>query len=276
MLADLKTVLDAAQGKKKAIAAFNVFGYEDAEAAAEAAEELGEPVILMANRPALEHMPVEILGPILCEVARRAKTDVCVHLDHCTSFEVILRSILSGFTSVMFDGSQLPFEENVEKTREIVKVAHAVGVNVEAEIGAVGYTDQDTFRASYTDPRQAVEFEQKAGPDAIAIAVGTVHRMTSQSAHLDFGLMDEIVAGLSTPVVIHGSTGVADEDLRRLVVHGAKKINIGTALRIQFGNSLREQLNADPKEFDRIKLFKKSMKDVKQVAKKKMTMLSVE
>lgn len=273
MLVNLNTALEFTEGKKRAVAAFNVFGYEDAKAVADAADEMGFPVILMANKPALAHMPVEILGPILIAVAKDAKTNVCVHLDHCTEYSMILRSILSGFTSVMFDGSQLPFEENVERTKEIVKIAHAVGVNVEAEIGAVGYADTNSFRSEYTTSGQAVAFEKQAAPDAIAIAVGTVHRMTTQNARLNFELMDEIVERLSTPTVIHGSTGVTDEDLKRLAEHGAKKINIGTALRKQFGNTLRQQFEADPKTFDRISLYKKAMEDVKQVAKEKMALL---
>ena len=274
MLVTLNDVLDHTKNQKKGIAAFNVFGFEDAQAVVDAAEEIGEPVILMANQPALAHMPVEILGGILTKIALRSKVDVCVHLDHCSDYSMVLRSIMSGFTSVMFDGSQLAFEDNVERTKEVVKAAHACGVNVEAEIGAVGYADGTAFHPAYTDPAKAAAFEEQARPDAIAIAVGTVHRMTTQTVKLNFDLMDEIVSKLHTPAVIHGSTGVADDDLVRLVRHGAKKINIGTALRIVFGNTLRQQFEADPNEFDRIKLYRKCMEKTRLEARQKMLLVS--
>ncbi len=274
MIVTMSEMLLPLKEKKKAVAAFNVFGYEDSKAVVDAAEELGEPVILMANKLAVEHMPVEIFADICRGIAERSSADVCIHLDHSTSYDLILRCIKAGFSSVMFDGSQLPYEENVRATREVVRAAHACGVSVEAEIGAVGYADGTAFNPAYTDPDQAEAFERDASPDAIAIAVGTVHRMATQTACLNFELMDEIIGRLHSPAVIHGSTGVSDEDLTRLVQHGAKKINIGTALRMQFGRSLREQLDADPKAYDRVVLFRKCMADVKAVAARKIALLS--
>lgn len=276
MLITLNQALEQVKDQKKAIAAFNVFGYEDAQAVVDAAEDVREPVILMANKPALSHMPVEILGPILTKIASQSKNDVCVHLDHCTDYELVLRAIMSGFTSVMFDGSQLSVEENIRRTKEVVKAAHACGVSVEAEIGAVGYADGSTSHAEYTQPEQAVRFEQQAQPDALAIAVGTVHRMTTQSVKLDFDLMDRIVSQIHTPAVIHGSSGVTDKDLSKLVEHGAKKINIGTALRIVFGNTLREQMQKNPDEFDRIKMFGPCMKAVTEAARQKILLMRKE
>lgn len=276
MLITLNQALEQVKDKKKAIAAFNVFGYEDAQAVVDAAEDVREPVILMANKPALSHMPVEILGPILTKIASQSKTGVCVHLDHCTDYELVLRAIMSGFTSVMFDGSQLSMEENVRRTKEVVKAAHACGVSVEAEIGSVGYADGSASNAEYTQPEQAVRFEHQAQPDALAIAVGTVHRMTTQSVKLDLDLMDRIVSQIQTPAVIHGSSGVTDKDLSKLVKHGAKKINIGTALRIVFGNTLRKQMQENPDEFDRIKMFGPCMKAVTEAARQKILLMRTE
>ena len=237
MLATLTQAFGLLGNQKKAIAAFNVFGFEDAVAIIAAAEDLGESVVLMANKPALAHMPVEILAAILCEVGKRATVPVVVHLDHATDEATIQRAILSGFTSVMFDGSQFPFDENVARSLEAA-------------------------------------FEQKVAPDALAIAVGTVHRMTTGTAQIDFDLMDHVVARLRTPVVIHGSSGVPDADLRRLVQHGAKKINIGTALRMAFGRALREGMARRPEEFDRIKLFGPCMKAVTGLAREKILLLN--
>lgn len=274
MIITMPEALSAAAKQNKAVAAFNVFGYEDAKASIDAAEAMGEPVILMANKPAVEHMPLKIFADMIRYLGERAGVGVCIHLDHSTSYDLIVQAIEAGFTSVMFDGSQLPYEENVAITRDVVRAAHACGVSVEAEIGAVGYADGTVFNAAYTDPDQAASFERDAGPDAIAISVGTVHRMNTQAAKLDFALMDRIVSRLHTPVVIHGSTGVSDADLSRLVRHGARKINIGTALRMRFGQSLREQLEADPKAYDRVVLYQKCMADVQAVAAQKIALLS--
>ena len=274
MLATLTQAFGLLGNQKKAIAAFNVFGFEDAVAIIAAAEDLGESVVLMANKPALAHMPVEILAAILCEVGKRATVPVVVHLDHATDEATIQRAILSGFTSVMFDGSQFPFDENVARSLEVKRAAHAAGVSVEAEIGAVGYADGTVSHTEYTTPELAAAFEQKVAPDALAIAVGTVHRMTTGTAQIDFDLMDHVVARLRTPVVIHGSSGVPDADLRRLVQHGAKKINIGTALRMAFGRALREGMARRPEEFDRIKLFGPCMKAVTGLAREKILLLN--
>ncbi len=256
--------------QEKAIAAFNVFGFEDAAAVVAAAEHLGEPVALMANKPALAHMPVEVLAATLCAIGRRATVPVVVHLDHATDYETVLRAIFNGFTSVMFDGSQLGFEENVARSLEVRRAAHACGVSVEAEIGSVGYADGTVSHTECTTPELAAAFEQKVAPDALAIAVGTVHRMTTGIAQIDFDLMDRVVARMRTPAVIHGSSGVTDADLRRLVRHGAKKINIGTALRVAFGRTLREGMVSRPEEFDRIRFFGPCMQAVTELARQKM------
>ena len=275
MLYNLKDIIQIGSEKGYAIAAFNIFGYEDAVAVVEAAEELDRPVILMANRDAIEHMSVDIISDIMIKLAKKAQVPVCVHLDHAIHVEAIKDAIDAGFTSVMFDGSQLPFEENVAITKEVVAMAHAKNISVEAEIGAVGYSDPKIdFSPMYTEPEQAKEFAELTEVDALAVAVGTVHRMVTQNACLQFDRLKKIKEMVSTPLVIHGSTGVADEDLVKLVKCGVRKINLGTTLRLAFGNTLREQFKQDPKEFDRIKLFKKCMVVVKETAKEKIELLS--
>ncbi|MFV0412979.1 MAG: class II fructose-bisphosphate aldolase, partial [Oscillospiraceae bacterium] len=198
-----------------------------------------------------------------------------VHLDHSTDFTLSQRAIVAGFSSVMFDGSQLAYSENVAGTRETLRAAHACGVSVEAEIGAVGYADGTEYTPAYTTPALAARFEADAGPDCLAVAVGTVHRMTAQNAEINFALLDEIRAAIRTPVVIHGSTGVSDHDLQNLVRHGAKKINIGTQLRISFGNALRRAFEENPNEFDRLKLYPAGQQAVYAVAKEKMQLLDL-
>lgn len=274
MLVTLNEILKDAADNNYAAAGFNVFGYEDAAMVIEAAEELNIPVILMTNRDAVVHMPVRILGSILTNLAKEAKIPVCVHLDHGKSLEEIVAAIKAGFSSVMYDGSQLPLEENIKNTKEATEIAHHFGVSIEGEIGSVGYSDPSIgAKAMYTIPEEAKCFVEETGVDAVAVAIGTLHRMQAQEANIQYDRLVEIEKLVDTPLVIHGSTGVKDEDLRRLSKHRVGKVNIGTALRMAFGNTLREEINNKPQEFDRIKFFKKPMIELKRVAKEKMIIL---
>jgi len=274
VLVHLKEMVEEAAGKRCAVPAFNVFGYEDAISVVRAAEERGAPVILAANIPALVHMPPEILGGILTQIAKQAAVPVCVHLDHGKDYAAAERAIEAGFTSVMFDGSQLPFADNVAETRRIVEMAHRRGISVEAEIGSVGYSDPAmTNKHELSDPDEVEAFVEQTGIDAVAVSIGTVHRMETQGAKLDFALLEEIQSRVNIPLVIHGSTGVADDDLRRLVTYRVGKINIGTAIRMAFGRTLRQEMAEHPNEFDRIKLFQKPMEAVRAAASNKFSLL---
>lgn len=273
MLVTLKEILKL----KKTVAAFNVFGYEDAVSVIRAAEELNTPVILMTNKDAVNFISIEIIGTMLVQMARSAAVPVCVHLDHSKSLEDIQSAIAAGYTSVMFDGSQLPVEDNMRITQDVVKLAHASGVSVEAEIGSVGYSDPAMkAKAIYTDPAEAVDFAAKTGVDALAVAVGTVHRMEIQEANIDFTLLENIRSKVDTPLVIHGSSGVKDEDIVRMCETGVAKINFGTSLRMAFGNTLRKTMEERPEEFDRLKLFVPSMEAVAERAKDKMKLTGIE
>lgn len=276
MLNNLKEVIELAAHENSGLAAFNVFGYEDAKAVVLAAEALHRPVALMANKDAISHMGTRMIGMIMGEVADKAKVPVCVHLDHATELDVIAEAVDSGFTSVMFDGSQLSFEENVRITRQVAAMAHPVNISVEAEIGAVGYSDKTiAFHARYTEPDEAEAFYNATEVDALAVAVGTVHRMEEQGVQLQFERLRQIAELVHVPLVIHGSTGVADKDLTRLVQNGARKINLGTTLRMTFGNVLRQQFAEDPYVFDRIHLYKRCMDAVQEKAEEKIALLSM-
>ncbi len=276
MLYNLGDILKIGCNDGYAVAAFNVYGYEDAAAVIEAAEELKKPVILMANKNAIEHMTVEIIGNIMIKLGERSKVPVCVHLDHASSIESIKDAIDVGFTSVMFDGSQLPFDENVAVTKKVVAMARPKNIGVEGEMGAVGYSEPNiNFRPIYTEPEEAKKFSELTNVDALAVAVGTVHHMVTQNACIDFKRLKKIKDIVETPLVIHGATGVSNEDLVKLVKCGARKINFGTALRLVFGKALRQEFEENPEEFDRIKLMKKSMVAVKETAKQKIRLLSL-
>lgn len=270
MLVTLKEILDCGQ----AVAGFNVYGYEDSISVVRAAEELGKPVILMTNKDAINFIPTEIIGPMLVTMAKSAKVPVCVHLDHSRSFEDVQRAVAAGYSSVMYDGSQLSYEENLEITKKVSDFAHGHGVSVEAEVGSVGYADPSVqARVEYTDPEQAAHFAAETKVDALAVAIGTVHRMKAQEANIDFQLLANIREKLAIPIVIHGSSGVKDEDITRMCQMGARKINLGTTLRMAFGNTLRKTVNEMPDEFDRLKFFPASMEAVKEKAKEKMLLL---
>ena len=273
MLANMNQIFDF-WGDKGAVAGFNVFGYEDAVAVVRAAERLNCPVMLMTNRDCVRHMPLRYIGPLLRTIAIESKVPVSVHLDHSASVDHAMTAIEVGFNSVMFDGSQLPMEENVSETARLLEFAHQRNVSVEAEIGSVGYDDPTiTAKARLTTPDDVTTFLGGAPVDALAVAVGTVHRMVTQTANIDFDLLGKICEKTDTPIVIHGSSGVPDDQLRKLALAGAKKINIGTNLRLAFGNTLRSQMENDPKVFDRLVLFKGCMEAVEEAALHKMELL---
>ncbi len=272
MLANLNTLF--AEKKDHALAGFNVYGYEDAISVIRAAEELNEGVVLMVNRDAIKHIPLAYIGPLLIALAEKSSVSVGVHLDHALELPSIKEAIDIGFSSVMFDGSQLEFEENVEKTCKVKELAQEKDVSVEAEIGFVGYSDPTLKPQNiYTEPKDALDFYEKTKVDALAVSIGTVHRMLVQEANIQYDRIARIRESVSVPLVVHGSSGVCDEDLTRLSQAGIRKINLGTCLRMSFGRTLREVMEKNPEEFDRVKLFQEPMEKVKQTAKAKMLLL---
>lgn len=276
MLVHLKELVQEASRSDYAVPAFNVFGYEDAVAVVRAAEEAEAPVILATNLAAVNHMPFPFIAPVLIEVAKAANVPVCLHLDHGKDYDYVAAAIAHGYTSVMFDGSQLPLEENIRQTKAIVKMAAEHGVSTEAEIGSVGYSDPAMgMKHAYSDPEEVRIFVEETGVDAVAVSIGTVHRMEEQGADIDFGLLHQIEARVPTPLVLHGSTGVRDDDLRRLATSRIAKVNIGTALRMAFGKTLRSEVAENPDQFDRIQLFQQPMEAVKQTALQKFSLLGL-
>ncbi|TVY08464.1 class II fructose-bisphosphate aldolase [Paenibacillus cremeus] len=274
MLVTLKEMADQAADKHYAVPAFNIFGYEDILPVVQAAEAMKAPVILAANLVAVKHMPTPFLAPLMVQAAKQASVPVCVHLDHGKNLESCIEAIEHGFSSVMYDGSQLPLEENIRRTKEIADYAHKHGVSIEAEIGSVGYSDPSIqMKHMLSDPEEVEIFVRETGIDAVAISVGTVHRMEEQAASIDFDLLQRIQDRVSIPLVIHGSSGVPDDQLRKLTTYRVAKINIGTALRMAFGASLRAEIESKPKEFDRIALFQAPMQAVFETAKNKFSIL---
>lgn len=275
MLATLNDVLQDTKEQEFAVPAFNIFGYEDAKACIDAAEALQSSVILATNKVALDHMPIPVFGRMLVAMAEEASIPVVVHLDHATDYQTVAKALQAGYSSVMYDGSQLPLEENITNTKEIVKLAHSFGVPVEAEVGSVAYRDKyDHVETVETESEEARVFAQATDVDALAVSVGSLHRMESQEATINFKLIEEIESVVDVPLVMHGATGISNSDLKRLAKANFGKINIGTALRMAFGESLRHQLEQDPHVYDRMELLPRAMEAVKQTAMDKMYLLN--
>ena len=260
-------VKEASEGKQ-IIAGFNVFGYEDAGAVVRAAERANVPVLLMVNRDARRDLAIEHWGALLNSMAAAAKVPVGAHLDHCNEEDMIRRAINCGFTSVMFDGSKMPFVENLRLTKMLAKEAHAKGVFIEGELGNVPYSDLGKTDVRMTDPAEARMLQEETELDWLAVAVGNIHRLVDRKVPIHFDVLHSIQEQCSLPLVIHGSSGIYDEDMQKLKLEKIGKMNLGTSLRKIFGDTLRAEMNDRPEEFDRQKLMKRSVENVEEAAYK--------
>ena len=214
-----------------AVGAFNVSDMEMAMGAVRAAEELHAPMILQVAEGRLRYSPLDLLGPVMIAAAKKCKMPVAVHLDHGGKMETIKLALDLGFTSVMFDGSKYPLDENIARTREVVKLAKSYGADVEAEIGRVGGAEGDykSVDVLVTSMEEAKRFAEETGVDALAVAIGTAHGNYKEQPVLRIDRLKEIAAVVKTPLVLHGGTGLTDEDFRQCIANGIQKINIATA-----------------------------------------------
>lgn len=233
------------------VVAFNVITLEHAEAVMWAAEETGIPVIAQLSENAIVyHDGPDALAAAMVSLARSSYGSVVLHLDHITQPDLARRVADLGFSSVMWDSSTVPYEENVQATKDIVDFAHAHDIWVESEIGAIGGKGGAHTPGVRTDPTEAASFAQATGIDALAVAVGSSHAMTEQTAQLDTGLITAIADAVDVPLVLHGSTGVPENALLDATSAGMWKINIGTALNISATGAVRSALEADQKVTD--------------------------
>jgi fructose-bisphosphate aldolase class II len=301
MLVTLKQILGKAHRGQYAVGAFNVNNLEMIQAVMMAAEAEKSPAILSTSEGAIHYAGMEELGALAHLAAGRSKRTVTFHLDHGKNVDLIKIAIRSGlYGSVMFDGSSLPYEENVATTRELVDLAHKAGVSVEAELGAIaGIEDFVTVEdrdAHLTDPRQAVDFVKKTGCDALAIAVGTKHgayKFAGDST-LDYARIKKIASVVKIPLVLHGASGVpenvkkvciqygcdiedakgvSDASIRRAVSLGINKVNIDTDLRIAFDAGVRKFLHDNPKVIDPREILKPAVELIAKVVSQKMRLL---
>jgi fructose-bisphosphate aldolase, class II len=254
-LAPTADLVAAAHRAATGIAAYNVITLEHAEAIVTGAERVDRPVILQVSENAVRfhHGRPEPLLAALRAVAGHARVDVSVHLDHIESTDLLHAAADAGASSVMFDASKLDDDANVAATRAAAEWAHRHGLFVEAELGEVGGKDGAHAPGVRTDPDDAARFVAATGVDALAVAVGSSHAMTERGAQLDFALISRLRDAVPVPLVLHGSSGVADENLRRAVDAGITKINVGTILNIAFTGAVREHLagsaTVDPRTY---------------------------
>jgi fructose-bisphosphate aldolase, class II len=297
----LTEVLGKAKIGKYAVGAFNIHNLETIKAITEAAKCEKSPVILATSPNAIKFSGIEYIHQIAKVAAIESEVPVVLHLDHGTSFRECIQCIRHGWSSVMFDGSKLPLSENIAKTREIVKIAHAAGISVEGELGTLaGAEDQISIEereAMLTNPGDAERFVQETDVDALAIAIGTSHGAFKfkGKADLDFDRLKKIEGLVKIPIVLHGASGVPsavleravkygstlsgaigvpDEDIKKSISLGVAKINIATDIRLTMITALRQELYEHPAEFDPVKIFGPVENAVKDVAIQKMKLFN--
>ena len=264
---NLKKILNDANKNNYAVAGLVVLGWDDALAFTQAADETGIPIILQAGPSCRAHTPIPILGKMFRYLAGQTKTNICCHVDHGYTLDECYEGIDSGFTSVMFDGSKLTLKENIKISKKIASRAHKHNISVEGEIGFVGYDNGKISEG--TNIEDAVSFANKSNIDAMAISVGNTHLQTSKKASIDFNKINLIEAKTKIPLVLHGSSGIP-VDQRKKLARKTKvaKLNIGTEIRMTFGEALRKNLKNNPKTYDRLQLLKPTIKDLTKVTKK--------
>ena len=251
MLVTLKEILKIAEERQIAIGAFNAPNLESLEADIRAAEELDLPVIIQFAQCHEPWLSLDIIGPVMVEAAKKATVPVCVHLDHGETLEYLQKALDMGFTGIMYDGSVLPYEENLANTRTAVEMAAKDGASVEAELGSMGRRETGAGDGSgeedetkiYTDPEQAARFVKDSGIDALACSFGTTHGIYLKAPKLDFSVVSNTRALTDNiPIVMHGGSGVSREDYRKAIEAGVRKINYFTYMDKAGGSAATEYL----------------------------------
>ena len=258
-LVPVTELLQRADREGYAVGAFNANNMEIVQAIIAAAEKEQAPVIMQASQGAIKYAGLEFITGMVKIAADAARVPVALHLDHGTDFDQVVKCIRSGFTSVMYDGSKLPLEENIAITNKVLEITRPIGVSVEAELGKIGGTEDDIHvsdrEAMYTDPEEARYFVEKTGVESLAIAIGTAHGQYKGEPQLDFARLEKIKKLVKIPIVLHGSSGVPDEAVRRAISLGVCKVNIDTNIREAFVWEMRRRIEADPTEIDPRKLL---------------------
>jgi len=245
-----KSILDVANAHNFAIPAFNISDWAMFNGVMDISEELNAPVIIAIHPDEVAHITTDLI-PAMHARAHRSSVPVAIHWDHGGSYEQMIQAIRAGFTSVMIDASLLPFAENVALTKKVVDAAHAVGIQVEGELGTIGandsYGESGAAEIIYTSPEDAVRFVEETGVDSLAIAIGTSHGLypADKNPELRHDLLQQIKAATGIPLVLHGGSANPDSELSRAVELGINKINISSDIKVSYHNRMREVLGTD-------------------------------
>lgn len=260
-------MLRKAQEGGYAVGAFNVENMEMIKAVIAAAEELRAPIMLQTTSSTVKYGSLETFHAIVAAEAAKATIPVCLHLDHGNSFELAAQAIHSGYTSIMIDGSHESFEDNIAVTKKVVDMAKACNIPVEAELGKVGGKEDDleSDGDTNTDPMEAKEFVERTGVSSLAIAIGTAHGFYAKTPVLDKVRVSEVKKLVSVPLVLHGASGLSDEDVKECVVRGMCKVNFATELRAAYTDAFKKLLKEKPDTFDPKQLGNVGMAAVKEL-----------
>lgn len=278
MLYNMKELLTIAKENKFAVPAFNIGSLEILRAVMEVAEETNSPVILEIHPLEIEYLTDPFVLTVK-EYAHKSKVPVVIHMDHGSNIYDVMRSIKNGYTSVMIDASNLPYEENVALTKQVVELAHKVNVSVEAEIGTIGamnYETEGVDNVLYTDPEQAKDFVKRTGIDCLAVAIGTAHGLYPKNftPKLNLELLKILNKEVNIPLVLHGGSGNPDEEVTASVSLGVSKVNISSDVKSVFFKKCHELLNENPNQYEPCDLFPKCIDEAKKVIYHKLNVLN--
>lgn len=275
MLANLNDILPRTQRENYAVGLFNTTDSDMLEAAIAAAEEMNSPIIIGTAEVLLPFGELKLIAPSIIAAAKRASVPVVVHYDHGLTFDRCIEALKLGFTSIMFDGSANDYETNLMQTREIIKIAHSMGVSVEGEIGHVGQADTNDGEASdmYTTPEEAKKYVEKTGVDALAVAIGTAHGAYKNKPKLDIDRLSKIRSTIDTPLVLHGGSGLSDDDFKNTIKAGIAKVNIFTDLCLAGNRAMAEGLE---KGLDYLSIRNLKVEYIKEAVKAKIRLFGCE
>jgi fructose-bisphosphate aldolase class II len=247
MLKNFNDMLAAAQKGKFAVGSFNVYNYETMKGVVLAAKERNVPVIVAFGAKYLSNMSLGDVVSMARSLAEEQGVEVCLHLDHCSKTDTVFKAIAAGFTSVMYDGSALPFEQNLENTALVCGVAHASGVSVEAELGSLAATESShegsaVDKEAYTSPEAAGDFTARSGCDALAVSIGTVHGLYKAAPNVRIDLLKQIRSLVTVPLVLHGGSGIPEQTIKECITNGICKINVNTEISVYAVEKTKELL----------------------------------
>ena len=273
-LCSSRSLLTAATRASKAVAALNFYNAETLIAHVRAASALEESIILQTTEATINYLGLRMIAGMANAAADQLEQPVALHLDHGGSYDLAARCIDYGYTSVMIDGSKLPFNDNCAITRRVVDLAHTHGVSVEGELGHVGQNNDSTTTSFFTEPADAARFVSETGVDALAVAIGTAHGFYKGEVKLDFARLKEISAAIpETPLVLHGGSGVSAELLRTSIACGIRKVNFGTELKNAFTGALKASLSSSD-DIDLRRTFAPAISAVEEISRSKIQICS--